>query len=80
VIEPLVALSWLSPMKRMRAARHVTLIAFCFLTYFVVPVAGFGVILLAMAITHAENSHVRKHYFLGMAALFAWSLIWLTFW
>ncbi|MGH8925896.1 MAG: hypothetical protein ACRDWA_14860 [Acidimicrobiia bacterium] len=80
LLEPLVALSWLSPMKRMRAARHVTLIAFCFLTYFAVPVAGFGMILLAIAITHAENSHARRLYFLGMAALFIWSMIWLSFW
>jgi hypothetical protein len=80
LIEPLVALSWFLPLQRMRAARHVTLIAFCFLTYFAVPVAGFGMILLTMAITHAENSRTRKLYFLGMAALFTWSLIWLSLW
>jgi hypothetical protein len=80
LLEPLVALSWLSPMKRLRTARHVSLIAFCLLTYFVVPVAGFGVILLSIAITHAEDSVMRKRYFLGMAALFTWSVIWLLFW
>ena len=80
VLEPLVALSWLLPLRRLGAARHVTLIAFCFLTYFAVPVVGFGMILLAMAITHAENSQTRKLYFLGMAALFTWSWIWLAFW
>jgi hypothetical protein len=80
LLEPLVALSWLLPMKWMRVGRHVSLIAFCFLTYFVVPVVGFGVILLAMAITHAEDASTRKRYFLGMAALFAWSLVWLSFW
>jgi hypothetical protein len=80
MVEPLVAVSWLSPTKWMRTARHVSLIGFCFLTYFVVPVAGFGMILLAMAVSHAENSRMRKRYFLGMAALFIWSVIWLSFW
>ena len=80
VVEPLVAVSWLSPAKWSRSARHVSLIGFCFLTYFVVPVAGFGIILLAMALTHADSADVRKNYFLGMAALYIWSAIWLSFW
>jgi hypothetical protein len=80
VVEPLVAMTWLGGSRRFEMLRHVVLGAFCFLTYVVVPVAGFGTILLAMAIGHASTRRIRAIYLAAIGALFVWSSLLQLFW
>jgi len=58
------------------AIRHATLAVFCVTAYAIAPVAGFGLILLAMGTATTRTDRGRRNYLIGMAALFVWSLFW----
>lgn len=76
VIEGAVALSFALPLRRSwRPVRHVALIAFCVTTYSVVPVAGFGLLLLSMGLAHARGPGWRTAYLAAGVFVFVWSSI-----
>lgn len=56
--------------------RHASLGLFCIITYAIAPVAGFGLILLAMGAAAAKTTTGARAYLAGMAALFVWSAVW----
>jgi hypothetical protein len=67
----LVALAFLaSPTSRLGRTRDALLILFCFITYAVAPVAGFGWLLLAMGVVQAVPGRgVPLWYLAAFAAL-----------
>lgn len=76
VVEPAVAIAWLWPGKAIRMARHLTLAVFCLMTYTIVPVVGFGFLLLTMGSSEAITVGGRRAYLIGATALFLWGAIW----
>lgn len=75
-IEPITALSWLGPRINSTVIPHVALATFCVMTYAIVPVAGFGAILLAIGVANADTVRGRTVYGVGLVALIAWAAIW----
>ena len=76
-IETAIAVTWLFPLRRRIWLRHLSLLAFMVTTYLVVPVEGFGCMLIAMALTQSESvGKLRYAYVGGFALLFAYSLFW----
>lgn len=76
VIEGAVAASFALPLRgSWRAVRHVTLIAFCVTTYSVVPVAGFGLLLLSIGLAHARRPGWRTAHLAAGAFVFVWTSI-----
>lgn len=77
--ELLVAAAFLAPSGStfVRRARHVTVLAFCLTTYFVVPVTLFGMTLMTLGYATAPPaSRARPLYLIGFAALPLYTLIW----
>lgn len=75
VIESSVAVTW-GVSRIPTVARHASLALFCAATYVIAPVAGFGLILLAMGSAEAQSTRGARWYLAGMAGLFVWSAIW----
>jgi len=62
VLEALVALLNLLPAgKRIQAARHAALLAFCTTTYALAPVAGFGWLLATMGLAQCRTNQRALH-------------------
>jgi len=78
VVEGALLASWAVP-RVAPLVRHTTLAVFCITAYAIAPVAGFGLILLAMGAATAQTDRGRRRYLIGMAALFVWSLFWTAF-
>jgi hypothetical protein len=77
VIETAVAVTFLVPLRRHWGwLRHAALVAFATTTYLVIPVGGFGVLLLVLGSAMAETPRARAAYVIGAAALAAWAGIW----
>lgn len=77
LIEVAVAVLWLWPLRSRRWARHVALLAFMGTTYAVVPIGGFGCLLVAMALTQAGDApRLRLAYAGAFVALLAYGPIW----
>lgn len=73
VIEGAIAAAFLLPLRgRWRHLRAATLFAFAFTTYAVVPVAGFGALLMVLALAHDDTPRLRVAYVGSFALLLAW--------
>jgi hypothetical protein len=76
-IESAVAIAHLTPLRRgWEAIRPVTLLAFAGTTYLVVPVGGFGTVLLVLGAAQASSDRLRVAYTWGALGLLAWAGIW----
>lgn len=77
-IEAWIAVTWLAPLRASwRWLRHVGLLAFAATTYLVVPVAGFGILLMALGLTQAgDDARLRWAYLAGLAALVVYGPVW----
>jgi hypothetical protein len=75
VVEGALLASWAVP-RGTTVVRHTTLAVFCITAYAIAPVAGFGLILLAMGAATAQTDRGRWRYLIAMGALFAWSVLW----
>ena len=70
------ALAFLAPLRgRLRLARPVALVTFCLTTYAVVPVAGFGVLLMTLGLAQSDEPRIRAVYLVAAAAVFVWNSI-----
>lgn len=76
VIEGALAAAFLLPLRgRARVARPVLLLLFCATTYAIVPVVGFGALLMVVGLAQAETDWHRRLFALGSVAIFVWSLV-----
>lgn len=78
LVESVIAVSFLAPLRgAWRWLRTWSLVVFCVATYAMVPVAGFGALLLVMASAEQRLSMDAKiaHY-IGAAALLVWVPLW----
>lgn len=72
-VEAAIALLWLLPLQRLAWLRHAALLLFILTTYLVVPVVGFGCLLIAMAFTQPDLSRrVRITYCCTVVGLLAY--------
>jgi hypothetical protein len=77
VIESSITLAFLVPLRRRWGwVRHLVLGAFVVTTYAVVPVGGFGTLLLVLGAAQAASDRVRFAYYGGTVALLIWSGLW----
>lgn len=78
VIEALVTLAFLAPLpERWTWLRPATLLAFCTTTYLLVPVTGFGAVLVVMALADPGMSPTWRRLLLGLlAALVLYTPAW----
>jgi hypothetical protein len=75
LIEGAVAILWLAP-GRLRFVHHTALGVFAVATYVLVPVVGFGITLLIMAVAATLDPVIRRRYAMGAAALFSYGAVW----
>ena len=54
ILEGLIALTCLIPLRRLDSARHALLLAFCVTTYALAPVAGFGWLIATMGLAQCR--------------------------
>jgi hypothetical protein len=77
LIETAVAITFLVPLReRWGWVRHATLLAFAGTTYLVVPIGGFGTLLLVLGSAMATTDRARLAYYAGATALLVWSGVW----
>lgn len=78
VIETLLAVTWLAPLRgRISLVRHLLLFVFCVTTYGLVAITGFGAILLVMGMaTVGEGTRLRTAYVIGILGLALWTPLW----
>lgn len=77
LIETAVAVAFLVPLqRRWEVLRPATLIAFALTTYLVVPVGGFGTLLLVLGSAQATSDRLRVAYVWGGVALLGWAGVW----
>lgn len=73
LIEGAVALAFLLPLpRRVEWLRPATLFAFAYTTYLVVPVAGFGALLMTLGLAHRDTPRLRAAYVVSFGALLVW--------
>ena len=76
-VEAAIAAAFLLPLPAPWLwARHATLVAFAATTYVVVPVGGFGVLLLVLGSAQATSERLRTAYVVGMGGLIVWAALW----
>lgn len=75
LLEGAVALTWALG-DRMGRLRHWLLVTFAAVTYLMVPVAGFGFMLLVIAIATVNTRIGRLGYAFGAFGLVAYALLW----
>lgn len=77
LVEAAVALAFLVPLRpRWEWLRHGSLTAFAATTYAVVPIGGFGTLLLVLGAAQATAQRARTAYYLGALALMVWGALW----
>lgn len=77
LIETTVAVVFLVPLRpRMAWIRHASLLAFATTTYVIVPIGGFGTLLLVLGAAQAASERLRTGYYLGGIVLLIWAAIW----
>ena len=77
MIEITVAAVHLLPIpQRWSWARHGALIGFAVTTYLVIPVGGFGALLLVLGVAQAASMRGRTAYLGGVGVLLAWGTVW----
>lgn len=78
-IELAIAVTWLFPVGRWTRLRHITLLAFAATTYAVVPVGGFGCLLMAMGLTQVRGpGRARTAYGAAFVLLVCYGPVWQT--
>ena len=76
VLEGLVATAFLMPLpNRLQIVRTVALIAFCVMTYSVIPVAGFALLLLTMGLAQARSAAERRVHLIAGILVLAWNAV-----
>ena len=76
-VEVAIAVAFLLPLPAAwQWTRHATLVAFAATTYLVVPVGGFGVLLLVLGSAQATSDRLRTAYVVGMGGLIVWAALW----
>ncbi|MCI0677887.1 MAG: hypothetical protein L0Z63_02430 [Actinobacteria bacterium] len=75
VVESAVAALWALG-ERVGVWRHLVLALFAVITYVIVPVAGFGFMLLVMGVATVTTTKARLAYALGAVALIVYSTVW----
>jgi hypothetical protein len=76
-IESAVALAFLAPLRaRHRWLRPATLLTFAGTTYAIVPVGGFGTLLMLLGAAQTTSERLRMTYLAAGVALLAWSAVW----
>ena len=77
LIESAVAVAFLVPLRRRwEGLRPATLIAFAAATYLVVPVGGFGTLLLVLGSAQTSSDRLRVAYLWGAVGLLLWAAAW----
>lgn len=77
VIETAVAVTFLLPLReRWGWVRHAALLGFAGTTYLVVPIGGFGTLLLVLGAAMVTTDRARLAYYVGAVGLLVWSGIW----
>jgi hypothetical protein len=77
LVEAAVAAAFLVPLReRWGWVRHAALVAFAATTYAVVPIGGFGTLLVVLGAAQTTTERARTAYYLGGMALIAWSGVW----
>ena len=77
IIEVAIAAAWLLPTHRWRWLRPATLLAFVSTTYLIVPVGGFGCLLMAMGLTQeGEGGWPRTAYCAAFGLLLLYGPVW----
>lgn len=71
---------FLAPLREGRAwLRHAVLFAFCATTYAIVPVGGFGVLLLTLGLAQApRGTRLRVIYLAALVVMLGYAAIWRT--
>lgn len=76
-IETTVAVAFLLPLPKPRGwMRHGSLIAFAATTYLLLPVAGFGALLLVLGAAQATSTRLSVGYYVGAVILVSWAAVW----
>jgi hypothetical protein len=79
LIEGAVAVAFLLPLRRrLEWVRHATLLAFAGTTYLVVPIGGFGLLLMLLGSAQASWERLRMAYVWCGLALLVWAGVWPT--
>jgi hypothetical protein len=77
IIETAVAVVFLVPLRpRVAWVRHAALLAFATTTYLIVPIGGFGTLLLVLGAAQAATERLRTGYYLGAIGLLVWAALW----
>jgi hypothetical protein len=77
LIECLVALAFLVPLRdRHEWIRPATLFAFAATTYLVVPIGGFGTILMLLGAAQTTRARLRMTYLVAGFVLLVWAGVW----
>lgn len=75
ILESAVAIAWALG-DRLGVLKHALLVAFAVITYVMVPVAGFGFMLLVMGVATVTTTRARVAYAGGAGALLLYSIVW----
>lgn len=78
LIEVAIAAAFLLPLRwrRTEYVRCGLLLAFGATTYAVIPVGGFGSLLLVLGLAQSRDVRLRDIYVVGVGAVLAWSMVW----
>lgn len=77
VVEAVIAAAFLLLWRdRWAWLRHGSLVAFAATTYVVVPVGGFGALLLVLGAAQATGERLRTAYIVGIGVLLVWAAMW----
>ena len=76
-IECAIAVSFLLPLRRRYEwLRHACLLAFAGTTYLIVPVGGFGTLLMLLGASQASSERMRMTYLVAGLGLLVWAGVW----
>jgi hypothetical protein len=71
VIEGAIAVVYLAPLRKTISwLRDATMVAFCFATYLILPVGGFGMLLVAMGFAASDLEIKRRTWIYGITMSF----------
>jgi hypothetical protein len=76
VLEGAIALAFLAPLRALVRVRAGLLGAFALTTYAVVPVSGFGCLLMTMGAAQADDDRARRRWVGGLVAVALWGALW----
>jgi hypothetical protein len=77
LLEAAIAAAFLLPLRgKARRIRSVALATFAATAYAIVPVSGFGALLMTMAAAQADDDRARRWWVGGLVAVVAWGVVW----